>query len=62
MDSVQQIVKTELKSWSDVLKKGIPNKQMTAKTVKEAVRSVTDEEKRSKCFMIYMVLERNKMH
>ena len=53
MDSVQQTVKTELKSWSDVVKKGIPNKQLTAKTVKEAVRSVTDEEKRSKCFMIY---------
>jgi hypothetical protein len=53
MDSVKQTVKTELKSWSDVVKKGIPNKQLTAKTVKEAVRSVSEEAKRSKCFMIY---------
>ena len=62
MDSVQQTVKTELKSWSDVVKKGIPNKQLTVKTVKEAVRSVTDEEKRSKCFMIYMDLKRKRVH
>ena len=54
IDSVQQTVKTELKSWADVVKKGnSSNKQLTAQSVKEAVRSVNDEEKRSKCFMIY---------
>merc|ERR1712023_309292 len=49
IDSVQQTVKTELKSWADVVKKGnSSNKQLTAQSVKEAVRSVNDEEKRSK--------------
>ena len=56
IDSVQQTVKTELKSWADVVKKGYDSnklKQLTTQSVKEAVKSVNDEEKRSKCFLIY---------
>ena len=56
IDSVQQTVKTELKSWADVVKKGNDSnklKQLTTQSVKEAVKSVNDEEKRSKCFLIY---------
>ena len=46
IDSVHQTVKTELKSWADIAKKGIASKAVTADTVKEAVRSVNDEEKK----------------
>ena len=59
IDSVQQTVKTELKTWADVAKKGITSKPITKHTVKEAVRSVNDEEKRSKCFLIYGVEEKD---
>ena len=34
-------------------KKGIASKAVTADTVKEAVRSVNDEEKGSRCFLIH---------
>ena len=59
IDSVQQTVKTELKSWADVAKQGITSKPITKHTVKEAVRSVNNEEKRSKCFLIYGVEEKD---
>ena len=59
IDSVQQAVKTELKTWADVAKQGITSKPITKHTVKEAVRSVNDEEKRSKCFLIYGVEEKD---
>ena len=59
IDSVQQAVKTELKTWADVAQKGIDSKPMTTKIVKEAVRSVNDEEKRSKCFLIHGVEEKD---
>ena len=57
IDSVHQTVKTELKSWADIAKKGIASNTVTANTVKEAVRSVNDEEKRSRCFLIHGVEE-----
>ena len=38
-------------------KKGIASKAVTADTVKEAVRSVNDEEKRLGCFLIHGVEE-----
>ena len=50
--SVQQTVKTELKTWADVAKQGITSKPITKQTVKEAVKSVNDEEKRSRCLLI----------
>ena len=60
IDSVQQTVKTELKTWADVAKQGITSKPILTKhTLKEAVRSVNDEEKRSKCFLIYGVEEKD---
>ena len=57
IDSVHQTVKTELKSWADIPKKGIASKTVTVNTVKEAVRSVNNEEKRSQCFLIHGVEE-----
>ena len=59
IDSVQQAVKTELKTWADVAQKGIASKPITTKIVKEAVRSVNDEEKRSRCFLIHGVEEKD---
>ena len=59
IDSVHQTVKTELKSWADVAKTGLTSKQITARTVKEAVRSVNDDEKRSRCFLIHGVEEKD---
>ena len=59
IDSVQQTVKTELKTWADVAQQGIASKPLTKHTVKEAVRSVNDEEKRSKCLLIYGVEEKD---
>ena len=49
IDSVQKIVKTEMKSWSDVVNKNNTQNKLTftTKTVKEAVRAVNAEEGRS---------------
>ena len=43
----------------DSVQQGITSKPITKHTVKEAVRSVNDEEKRSKCFLIYGVKEKD---
>ena len=54
IDSVQKTVKTEIKSWADVVKKNNnQTKLLTTKTVKEAVRAVNNEEERSRNFIIY---------
>lgn len=51
---VQNVIKTEIKSWADVVKQNDnESKQITSKTVKKAVRTVNDEEKRSRNVMIY---------
>ena len=56
VDSVQQTLKTEPKSWADVVKKGNSSKkQLTTKSVKEAVRSLSNEERRLKCFWSLVV-------
>ena len=57
--SVQKTVKNEMqKSWADVAKKNIAqSKTVTAKTIKEAVRAVNDEEERSKNLIVYGVQE-----
>ena len=58
MDSVQESVKTEMKSWADVVKKNASQgKVLATKTVKEAVRSVNEEDERSKNLIIYGVME-----
>jgi hypothetical protein len=54
IDSVQQTVKTELRTWADVAERGVISKPITKNTVKKAVRSVNDEEKRSGCFLIHV--------
>ena len=59
IDSVQQTVKTELKTWADVAKQGITSKPITKHTVKEAVKSVNDEEKRSRCLLIHGIEEKD---
>ena len=57
-DSVQKTVKSEMKSWADVIKKNsAQNNQLTTKTVKEAVRSVNEGEERSRNLIIYGVKE-----
>ena len=56
--AVQKTVKTEMKSWADVAKKNLTqSKVVTAKTVKEAVRAVNEEEERSRNLIIYGVAE-----
>jgi hypothetical protein len=45
-----------MKTWADVTRKNVTqNKVLTATTVKEAVRSVNEEEERSKHMIIYGV-------
>ena len=54
IDSVQTTVETGMKSWVDIVKKNSSqNKQLTSKTVKEAVRAASEEEDRTKNFIIY---------
>ena len=59
IDSVRQTVKTELKTWADVAKQGITSKPITEHAVKEAVKSVNDEEKRSICLLIHGIEEKD---
>ena len=53
ISTVQETVKTEIKSWSDVVKKNSISNTDTVKSVKKAVKSVVDEDKRSKNFIVY---------
>ena len=58
IDSVHQTVKTDLKNWADIPKKGIVSKAVTATTVKEAVRSLNNEEKKGHDAFLFMVLRK----
>ncbi|KAL5251536.1 hypothetical protein ACHWQZ_G017041 [Mnemiopsis leidyi] len=65
MNSVQETVKSEMKSWADVVKKNSNVnqrnvKQLTENSVKQAVRAVNEEERRSKNLMIYGWQEKEK--
>ena len=56
MNSVHDTVKSEMKSWADVVKKNNnqrQGKQLNENSVKQAVRTVNEEKRRSKNFMIY---------
>jgi hypothetical protein len=56
INSVQDTVKSEMKSWADVVKKNTGQrngKQLTENSVKKAIRIVNEEEKRSRNLMIY---------
>ena len=53
-------MKTELKSWSDVVKKGCSQNQadqVTKKSVKEVMEKVNEEERRACNLMVYGVEE-----
>ena len=55
---VKDTVQTEMKSWADVARKNDKqNRQLTAKSVKEAVKAVSEEEERSKNLIIYGVMD-----
>ena len=59
INGVQTVIKTEMKSWADVVKKNSKQStQITPNTVKQAVRTVNDEEKRSRNVMIYGLEEK----
>ena len=56
INSVQDTVKSEMKTWADIAKKNTnqrSGKQLTENSVKQAVRIVHEEERRSKNLMIY---------
>ena len=52
LDAVQNTVKTEMKTWSEIVKKNCGTGP-SVKVVKKAVQSVVDEGDRSKSFIIY---------
>jgi hypothetical protein len=61
LPTVNATVKTELKSWVDIVKKdNKQNIQLTAKSVKESVKTINLEEERSRNFIIYGVKEPEK--
>ena len=56
INSVQDTVKSEMKTWADIAKKNTnqrSGKQLTENSVKQAVRIVNEEERKSKNLMIY---------
>ena len=60
VNSVQQTVKTELKSWSDVVKKSCNQNQaiqVAKKSVKEVMKKFNEEERRACNLMVYGVEE-----
>ena len=62
ISSVQNVVKSEMKTWSDVVKNNINQNRsqqanVTKKTVKQALESVNEEERRAKKVMVYGVNE-----
>ncbi|KAL5249829.1 hypothetical protein ACHWQZ_G018601 [Mnemiopsis leidyi] len=56
LNKVKETVQNEMKSWADVVKKSDKQtRQLTAKSVKEAVKAVNEEEERSKNLIVYGV-------
>ena len=56
--AVKNTVKTEFKNWADVVKNNVTqDRKLTAKSVKEAVKAVNEEEERLKNLIIYGVKE-----
>ena len=66
INSEQDTVKSEMKSWADIVKKNTSQrngKQLIENSVKQAVRTVNEEERRSKNLMIYGCTEiENEVH
>jgi hypothetical protein len=61
-ETMKHEVEHEVKSWADIVQKNCNldrGKRLTAKSVKEAVKSAVDEEVRSKNFIIYGLEEKS---
>ena len=61
LESVKTTVKTEVKSWSEILKKNC-GPTPTLKSVKQAVKSVVDENDRTKNIIVYGTKEGDGLH
>jgi len=59
MDSVQKTVQTEMKSWSDIVKKNCEKSAPSLNSMKKVVQSVVQDDVRSKNFIIYGAPEAN---
>ena len=55
--SVQDSVKTEMRTWSDIVQKNVKTTQNSVATVQKVVRSAIDKNERSNNFVIYGVEE-----
>ena len=55
VQKVQEVVKTEVKSFSDIVKQNSP--QIPGKTLQAAVKSAVDNDNRSRCVMVYGLRE-----
>ncbi len=60
LDSVKKTVQTEMKSWSDVVKKNCESSTTSVKSIKNVVKSVVQDDVRSKNFIVYGVPEERK--
>ena len=54
-DAVQQTVKSEMKSWSDIVKKNLDSNCTSVTSVRKAVKSVVEEDSRCKNVIVYGV-------
>ena len=54
-EAVQQTVKTEMKTWSDIVKKNIDSNPTSVQSVRKAVKSVVEEDSRCKNVIVYGV-------
>ena len=52
-EDVQQTVNTEMKSWSEIVKKDLDTSSATVTTVRNAVKSVEEEDTRCKNLIVY---------
>ena len=61
MSTVKEVVQAETKTWADLFKKNSHQvNQSTQKSVREAIKTVNEEEERSKNLIIYGVKEEEK--
>ena len=61
LDAVQNTVKSEMKSWSEIVKQN-RDAAPSVKSVKKAIKSVVDESDRSKSFIVYGAQDSDKEH
>ncbi len=58
LDSVQNTVQTEMKTWSDIVVKNCETSAPSIKSVKKAVKSVVQDDARRNNFIVYGVAEK----